>query len=202
MKLYYLPGTCSLASHIVLEWTGQTYHAERVDRQQIKQDDYLALNPLGAVPVLVDDDFVLTQSVAILEYLAELKPEHGLLPKGLKERAEVHRWLGFCNSDIHRTFALIFGAAKFADTPQAQNELAANAAAMLANYFAVANTQLAGKDWMTGQRSIVDPYLYVLIRWAKMKKLAIDDLHELQRFYDRMEKDPGVQTALKAEGLV
>ena len=106
MKLYYLKGACPLASQIVLEWMNVGYELEEVTREQTKTPQFLALNPVGSVPVLVDDDFVLSQSVAIMEYLAELHPESGLHGTTAKERAEVRRWLSFCNSDLHRTFSL------------------------------------------------------------------------------------------------
>src|SRR3546814_2698363 len=79
MKLYYLPGACPLASNIALEWAGQPYELQLISREELKQPAYLALNPLGAVPTLVDGDFVLTQSAAILEFIAELNPSAKLL---------------------------------------------------------------------------------------------------------------------------
>src|SRR5699024_3938017 len=99
MKLFYLPGACPLATHIVLKWTGQPCELIAVSRKEIKEPEFLALNPLGAVPVLKDGDFVLTQSSAILEYLAEAHPDSGLLPTEPRERANVRRWLAFCNAD-------------------------------------------------------------------------------------------------------
>src|SRR3546814_8296719 len=124
MKLYYLPGACSLASHIVLEWIGKPYETQALSREEMKQAPYLKLNPLGAVPVLVDGDWVLTQSAAILEYLAESNPQAGLMPESLRERAEVRRWLGLVNADLHRTFANVFAAGYFVgDNEQFQQNL-------------------------------------------------------------------------------
>jgi glutathione S-transferase len=74
MKLYYFPGSCALADHVVLEWIGAPYETVKLDRAAVKSPEFLALNPSGAVPVLVDGDFVLTQNAAILCYLAELHP--------------------------------------------------------------------------------------------------------------------------------
>ncbi|MGB6102223.1 MAG: glutathione S-transferase family protein [Pusillimonas sp.] len=201
MKLYYLPGACPLASHIALEWTGQPYELELVSREALKQPAYLALNPLGAVPTLVDGDFVLTQSAAILEYIAELNPQAGLLPDTPRERAEVRRWLGLCNADLHRTFGNIFGAQGLASTPEFQEELVAKSSAKVQQLFAVADKQLEGKEWIAGTRSVADPYLYTLMRWANAKGIDISGLKNLQAFYGRMEADAGVQAALKAQGL-
>ncbi len=201
MKLYYLPGACPLASHIAAEWAGEKLDLKAVSRDELKQPPFLALNPLGAVPVLVDGDFVLTQSVAILEYIAERNPASGLLPGGIQERAEVRRWMAFCNADVHRTFALIFGVQRFAESEPAQAALIARATDILAGLFAIADRQLDGREWIAGTRSLADPYLYTLLRWAHLKQVPIGNLQHLKAFFARMEADPGVQAALVAEGL-
>lgn len=202
MKLYYLPGACPLASHIALEWIGNPYEAQAVGRDEMKQAPFLELNPLGAVPVLVDGDLVLTQSAAILEYLAELNPQSGLLPDTPRGRAEVRRWLGLVNADLHRTFANIFAAGYFAgENEEFQRKLTETSTAKLKQLFGVADKQLEGKDWIAGTRSIADPYLYTVLRWAKAKKVDLGSMKNLQAFYDRMEADRGVQAALKAQGL-
>jgi len=201
MKLYYLPGACPLASHIVLEWIGKPYEAVKVGREEIKQPPYLAMNPLGAVPVLQDGDLTLTQSAAILEYLAETSPETKLMPDTPSQRAEVRRWLGICNADLHRTFANIFGAASLVKDEAAQQELIASSSAKLVSIFRVVDQQLAGKQWVAGARSVVDPYLYTLLRWAEAKNVDIAHLSNLAAFRERMESDKGVQAALKAQGL-
>ena len=201
MKLYFLPGACPLASHIVLEWIGKPYETQQVSRDEIKQQPYLTMNPLGAVPVLTDGDFTLTQSAAILEYLAELNPQSALIPDNPRDRAEMRRWLGICNADIHRTFGNIFGAQGLVADEKAQAELVASASAKIVTLFDVVDKQLDGKDWVTGSRSIVDPYLYTLMRWAKAKEIDISHLKNLHAFYERMEADPGVQAALKAQGI-
>lgn len=201
MKLYYLPGACPLASHIALEWIGKPYETQRVGRDELKQPPYLALNPMGAVPTLVDGDFVLTQSAAILEYLAEQSPEAKLMPDTLRERAEVRRWLGFVNADLHRTFALIFSVGYYTDNDAFQQQLVAKTEAKLVQLFAIADKQLEGKQWITGTRSVADPYLYTVLRWAKAKNINIGHMENLQAFYQSMEADKGVQAALKAQGL-
>ncbi|MFA5662693.1 glutathione S-transferase family protein [Castellaniella sp.] len=202
MKLYYFPGACPLVTHIVLEWIGKPYDTQRLTREETKEPAYLALNPEGLVPTLVDGDFVLTQSAAILEYLAELNPEADLLGNDPIGRAETRRWLSFCNSDIHRTFGLVFKAPLFtAGDEAAARAVSAKATEMLRSFFAIANDQLRGRDWLTGKRSVADPYLYVLLRWAHAKGVPVDDFAELTRFHARMERDPGVQAALAAQDL-
>ncbi|MDY0309759.1 MAG: glutathione S-transferase N-terminal domain-containing protein [Castellaniella sp.] len=202
MKLYYFPGACPLVSHIVLEWIGKPYETVRLTREQTKEADYLALNPTGAVPTLVDGDFVLTQSAAILNYLAEQNPDAGLLGDTPRERAETHRWLGLCNSDLHKTFALVFSPAYYARGDEALAKVVAGQAAeKLRSLFAIVNDRLRGRDWLTGKRSVADAYLFVLLLWADVKKIPLDGLDELRKFQARLRADSGVQAALSAQGL-
>jgi len=201
MKLYYLPGACPLATHIVLKWIGRPCEFQAVSRTEIKEAAFLALNPVGSVPVLVDGDFVLTQSSAILEYLTEASPQAGLHGRDAKERAQVRRWLGFCNSDLHRTFSLIFSAPSYTDDPGFQQQLIDKTTERLIALFRVVDRQLAGKDWLTGSRSIADPYLYTILRWARAKKLDLSEFGNLQAFFSRMDTDAGVREALTEQGL-
>src|SRR5690606_31312502 len=202
MKLYYFPGACPLVTHIVLEWIGKPYEAVRITREQTKQAEYLALNPAGAVPTLVDGDLVLTQSSAILEYLAELNPEAGLLGDSPRERAETRRWLALCNSDLHRTFALVFNASYYSGgDDKAADTLKEQAASKLLDLFALAGHQLEGRDWLTGRRSLADPYLYTVLRWADVLGIELRGMDALRRFQARMQADSGVRAALAAQGL-
>ncbi|MBV7486168.1 glutathione S-transferase family protein [Bordetella sp. BOR01] len=203
MKLYYMPGACSLASHILLEWIGKPYDTHKLSREELKQPEFLKINPLGAVPALVDGDVTLTQNAAILEYLAEQAPQGQLLGDGsAASRAEVRRWLGLINSDLHRTFSLVFGAQRYLPDEAAQEQLRASAASQLRTLFGQLDKQLAGKHYLAGAApSIADPYLYVVLRWAHAKQIDLSGMDNLAAFFQRMEADAGVQAALKAEGL-
>jgi len=201
VKLYYMAGACPLATHITLKWIGQPFEARKLSRDELKQPDFLALNPMGQVPVLVHDDLVLTQSAAILEYVAELHPEADLAGATPVERAETRRWLAFCNADLHRTFGILFAAPSFVADAEGQAELIANTRAKLEGIFKVADAQLSGKDWLTGKRSIADPYLYTLLRWARGKELDLAGCRNLQGFFERMSADKGVRSALQEQGL-
>lgn len=203
MKLYYFPGACPLATHIALEWIGKPYEAVRLTREQTKEPDYLKLNPTGTVPTLVDGDFVLTQSAAILDYLAEINPEANLVGNDAKSRAETRRWLSFCNSDLHRTFGTVFAAQYFSDNNEEFSKvLTKQCVNKLLSYFKIMDDQLKGKNWLTGTRSIADPYLFVLLTWCDVKGVDLSGLNELKRFKENMQNDAGVQAALKAQGLV
>jgi glutathione S-transferase len=200
MKLYYLPGACSLATHIVLEWVGAPYEAVKVERAALKSPEYLALNPNGAVPVLADGDFVLTQNLAILCYLAERYPDAQLLGDGTaRGRAELMRWLGFLNSDVHPAFKPIFGPARFHPDPAAAPILAENARAQVRKHLGQLDQRLRGRQWLVDGRSIADPYLFVMLRWARRLGIDSSGLDGLARFFDRMQADPGVRAALGAE---
>lgn len=202
MKLYTSPGACSLADHIALQWTGAPFEAQVVSRSDRKQPEFLALNPAGAVPVLQHDDWVLTQNAAILNYIADKFPEAGLGGDGTPEsRAETNRWLAFLNADVHPTFHPMFGstAALGEDADGKAKELAKR---KLRGYFERADAQLAGKDWLTGSRSIADPYLFVVTQWAKKSGVDLSGLDNLARFDAQMAADAGVQAAQKAEGLI
>ena len=202
MKLYTSPGACSMADHIVLQWIGAPFEAQVVSRDERKQDWFLALNPAGAVPVLQSGDWVLTQNAAILNYLADKFPAAGLAGDGSAEgRAEVNRWLAFLNADVHPAFHPMFGstAALGAEAAAMSKDLAKQ---RLRGYFERADAQLEGKDWLTGSRSIADPYLFVVTQWAKKTGVDLAGLDNLAAFDARMAADAGVQAALKAEGLL
>jgi len=202
MKLYYTPGACSLADHIALEWIGRPYEAAHVSREARKSAEYLAINPAGAVPALEDDGWVLTQNAAILNYLADRYPESGLGGDGTpRSRAEVNRWLAFVNSDVHPAFKPLFGATAYLEDPAAIEKSKDDARTKLRGLFERADAQLAGKDWLTGSRSIADPYLYVVTRWAKAQGIDLSGLNHLEHFYQHIEQDPATQSALKQEGL-
>jgi len=202
MKLYYLPGACSLADHIVLRWSGLPFELQAMSREQLGSPDFLRLNPMGAVPVLTDGDWVLTQNVAILHYIAEQAPQAGLLGgDSPRARAEVRRWLAFINADVHKNFGPIFGAARYVKDEATQAELRASVVAMLHKQFEVLNTQLAGRDWIADARSVADAYLYVVLRWAQAVKIDLSNYGNLSAFSARMQTDPDVVKALESEGL-
>lgn len=203
MKLYYMPGACSLADHISLEWTGQPYETHQLSHDDLKKEAFLAINPLGAVPALeLDDGEVLTQNAAILNYLADSYPEAKLGGDGTpRSRAEVNRWLGFVNADMHPAFKPLFGATAYLEEEAVVEQTKDNAKQTLQGHFARADKQLADRDWLAGKRSIADPYFFVLIRWAEMMKIDLSGMKNLQRFFERMQADSGVKRALEAEGL-
>lgn len=200
MKLYYSPGACSLATHIVLEWIGKPYEIHKVAIHPEKSPELVKANAMGAVPVIDDNGWVLTQNSAILNYLADTHPEARLGGDGSpRSRAEVNRWLGFINSDMHPAYKPLFGTTSYLGDEKVIEKSRQDARARLRKEFEIIDRQLKGRDWVTGARSIVDPYLFVMIRWAKMQKLDLGGLANLEKFFQHMEKDTGVRKVLEQE---
>lgn len=200
MKLYYSPGACSLATHITLEWTGKPYETHKVAIHPTKSPELVKVNPLGAVPVIEENGWVLTQNSSILNYLADTNPQAKLGGDGTpKGRAEVNRWLGFVNSDVHPTFKPLFGTTSYLGDAKMIEKTKEATRARLRTLFEVADKQLKGRDWIAGTRSIADPYLFVMVRWAKGQKLDLSGLDNLEHFFKHMESDAGVRKALEQE---
>jgi glutathione S-transferase len=200
MKLYFFPGACSLADHIVLEWIGTPYQAVAMTTKSIKSPEYLALNPHGTVPLLIDGDLSLTQNAAILSYLAARYPEARLFGgNSPRERAEVLDWLSFLNSDVHPAFKPIFVPIRFHPDRTQSAVIADTARDRVRAYLDVLETRLEGRHWLVNERSIADPYLFVMLRWAIRLHIDLTRGGNLLRFLDRMYVDPGVRAALVAE---
>ncbi|MFD1881238.1 glutathione S-transferase family protein [Paracoccus pacificus] len=203
--LYYSPGACSLAPHIVLEWIGAPYEAVKV---KFGSPELLAVNPAGAVPTLREDDgWLLTQAGAILEYLAAKHPEAGLSGgDSLHDQAEAHRWSAFLTSDMHAAFWPIFLSGRYTtDTSDAAKQAVVEAGQKLVRkQMGILNTHLEGRDWILGQgagkRSVVDAYAFPMIRWGiKVLPGGLADFPNVQALHDRLAADPAVQKVVAAE---
>lgn len=202
MKLYTKPGACSMADHIVLRWIGKPFDLQVMDAAGMKTPEFLKLNPAGAVPVLEVDGWVLTQNAAILNFLADTFPESGLGGDGTpKSRAEINRWLAFLNADLHTAFHPMFGSTRYLGDDAMIEKSKTNARQKLRELYERVDAQLAGKDWLTGSRSIADPYLFVTLRWARGTQVDLSGLENLAKFFERMRADADVAAAMEAEGL-
>lgn len=200
MKLYYFRGACSLADHIVLEWIGAPYQTVEMTHASIKSPEYLALNPSGTVPLLMDGDVLLTQNASILYYLAEEYPDARLFGRGtLRERAEVIDWFSFLNSDLHPAFKPIFSPARFHPDEKCFAAVADLGRNRVRAHLDILNARLEGRDWLANDRSIADPYLFVMLRWAIKLKVDLNGRSNLWRFLERMYSDTGVRAAILAE---
>lgn len=202
MKLYSSPGACSTADHIVLHWTGAPFEVQVVTREQRTSPDFLAINPVGAVPALCHGELTLTQNSAILGYIADNHPQAGLTGDGSpRQRAEANRWLAFVNSDLHPAFKPIFVPGRFIADEAQHDAVREQARRQVRALMEHADRQLDGRQWLAGFRSYADAYFYITVRWAGDCGIYVSDLENVSAFKRRMEADPGVQAALQAEGL-
>ena len=200
MQLYFAPGACSLASHITLREAGLPFDLKRADTKTKKLSDggdYLAVNPKGAVPALrLDDGQVLTEGVAIMQYIADQKPDSKLVPKsGTIERYRVQEWLNYITSEVHKGFSPLWN-------PTAHAEVKSYALANLEKKLDWTNQQLAGKQYLTGDTfTIADAYLYTVINWTYFLNIDLGRWPALKEYHARVAARPKVQEALEAEGL-
>ncbi|HEX4895642.1 MAG TPA: glutathione transferase GstA [Solimonas sp.] len=194
MKLYYSPGACSLASHIVLNELGLPFTAVKVDtRKKLTQDgqDFWAINPKGYVPTLgLSDGGVLTEGPAILQYLADQKPEAQLAPaNGTMARYRLQEWLGYLNSEVHKGFAPYFDPASTPEDKQRAGE-------KLGKKFDYLQQALEGRELLTGaQFTVADAYLYTLLGWTGYVGIDLGRWPGLKAYQARVAARPSVQQA-------
>jgi len=200
MELYCQPGACSTADHIVLEWSGAPYRVRLMAREEKGSPDYMALNPAGTVPTLVDGDFVLTQNAAIFRYIADQYPGNGQAGDGsVRAQAEATRWIAYVNSDLHPAFKPLFAPQRYGADASCEDRVRDAALANVARILDLAEQQLAGRDWLAGFRSGADAYLYIMLRWATNLGIALKP--NLAAFLTRIESDEQVQKVLADEGI-
>lgn len=202
MKLYSFSGSCGLATNIVLAWIGQPYDVQIIQKEDLAAPDMRKLNPVGKVPILDDDGWVLYENAAILNYLVEKFPDSKLNGDGTpRGRAEVNRWLAVINSDVHPSYKPLFGATAYLEDDSAIARTKTHAREQLGAYFEVLDAHLAQQDWLAGTRSIADPYLFVTLLWTGFVDVDISGFDNLKQFRQRMQADDGVQRALREQKL-
>lgn len=199
MKLYYSPSACSFSPHIALREAGLDFELVKVDLKShtlvANGSDFSRINPKGYVPVLeLDDGSVLTEGPAIVQYIADRKPESGLAPKGgTFERYRLQEWLGFINSEIHKGFGPLFN-------PKTPDETKTSARANLSKRLAFVAEHLARNDFLLGtQFSVADGYLFTVLSWSKWVGLDLGQWPSLVAFVERVGSRPSVKAALAAE---
>ena len=201
MKLYYTPGTCSLASHIALREAGLDFTLEKVDlgSKRIENgQDYLAINPNGYVPAFeIEPGVVLTEGPAILQYIADKAPTSKLAPPpGGMEHYRLLSWLNFITAEIHKSFSPLFKPDSTPETKTAFKEL-------IAKRFDHVERHLAQNEYLlAGGFSIADAYLFVTTSWAGFVDIDIQKWPAIVAFRKRLQARPSVQEAIRAEGLL
>jgi glutathione S-transferase len=201
MKLYYFPGACSLSPHIVALEAGIPLQLEKTDiKTKLTEsgEDFERINPKGYVPTLVlDNGEVLTEGTAIVQYLADLKPESGLAPaNGTLPRYRLQEMLCYINSELHKNYSSLFNP----DTPETAR--AERKAYLLRRYQFIENT-LAKQPWLLGEQfTAADVYLFTITSWAGHVGLDLSRFTALAAFQQLVASRPAVQAALEAEGLL
>jgi glutathione S-transferase len=204
VKLFYAPGACSLAAHMVLEEIGRPFEAVRLDLMagDQRQPDYLALNPKGRVPLLVTEAGALTESVAILSFLADSAPEKQLLPAATWARAQALSLLVWQSGTVHGTgFAAIFRPARFSDDESAFPALKAKGVSEAQAHLATMNARLSRRDFAFDHFTIADPYFLILRRWAIRVGIDVAAHTALAAHAERLAARPAVQRVLAREGI-
>jgi len=199
VKLYFAPDTCSLSPHIVLRELGLPFELVRVDnktKKLLNGGDYLAINPNGYVAALeLDNGAVLTEGPAIVQFLADLKPEGGLAPpNGTFARARLQEWLNFITSEIHAGSSPLFNVA----IPEAVKAIFKE---RLLRRLDHAESTLAAQSYLMGDRfGIADAYLFTVLRWMKFFSIDLEHWPSIASFVEHIGSRPTVRAALEAEG--
>jgi glutathione S-transferase len=201
MKLYYSPGACSMAPHIVLHEAGFKFETERVDipnKKTASGEDFWKINPKGYVPALkLDNGEVLTEVGVICQYLADQKADSGLAPKpGTMERYRLMEALNFVSSEVHKQIGALFN-------PKLTPEMKEVQMGYIERRLNTLEKMLDGKQFMLGDKfTAADPYLFTVLNWTNYHKIDLAKWPNIKAYVGRIAARPKVQETLKAEGLV
>jgi len=201
MKLYYFTGACSLSPHIVALEAGLPITMVKIDAKTKKTEtgaDFLAVNSKGTVPALqFDDGRVLTEGPAIVQYLADQKPESGLAPRaGTFERYQLMEMLNYIASEVHKSFSPLFN-------PAISAEMRETALTNLSRKFDWLSGFLGKKPYLMGNTfTVADAYLFTLLNWTGHVKIDLGKWPVLAEFKSRIAHRPKVQEAMRAERLI
>ena len=202
MKLYYKPGACSLASHIILKEIGKDFEIESVDTDKQVTEfgaDFSKINSKGYVPVLrTDEGQILTEGAAVLQYLADQSPEAGLAPKfGTLERAHLQEHLNFISSELHKSFGPFFSSNATDEEKQSATE---NVRRKMDHFESIFND---GRKYLLGDKfSVADAYFFVVSSWATPTGIGLNNWPKIAAFSKRVAGRERVQDAMRAEGLL
>jgi glutathione S-transferase len=199
LTLYYAPGACSLASHIVLEESGEKYEGKRVDLAKGEQrtEAYLKIHPLGRVPaLLLDDGQPLTENTAILPYLGK---RFGLWPKDPVAEAKALSIIGYFASSVHPAHAHISRPERYASDKSYFPDIQEQGKKTFHGYLKQIDGMLAGRQWLSDQYSVLDPYGFLFYTWGVRRELPVAELKSYSAFKDRMLQRPAVRRIVEDE---
>jgi glutathione S-transferase len=200
MKLYYSPGACSHAPHILLREAGLDFTIEKVDLATKKTEsggDFKTINPHGYVPALqLDNGAVVTEVAVITQYIADRVPAKKLAPaNGTPERYTLQSWLNFISSEVHKQLGAMFN-------PAVPEEYKTMLKDKLATRFETINAHLSKQAFLLGESfTAPDAYLYTVLNWAKYFAIDLAKWPAIKSFMERVAARPSAQAAAKAEGL-
>ncbi|BBD40882.1 MULTISPECIES: glutathione transferase GstA [Aminobacter] len=204
MKLYYATGTCSLSPHIVALEAGIPLDIERVDIFRKPHvtgagNDFTTVNPNAYVPVLeLDDGSLLTEGAAIVQYLADLKPEIGLAPAaGTRERYQLQSWLNFVATELHKMYSPWLFHPEYG--VQAQEVARGKITERLA--YVERHLERSGLYLMGETFTAADAYLFTIVGWSAYAKVDLSAFPQLRAYMDRVGARPKVRDAMRAEGM-
>jgi glutathione S-transferase len=201
LTLFYAPGACSMASHIVLEESGEKYEPTRMDlsKGEQKTAEYLKIHPLGRVPALtLDDGSPLTENTAILPYLGK---RFGLWPADPVKEARALSVIGFFASSVHPANTHVVRPERFTDDKSALPGLQAMGKKSFHEYLKQIDGMYAGREWLSERYSVLDPYALVFYAWGVRRELPVAELRNYSAFKDRMLERAAVQRVVADEGV-
>jgi len=207
LKLYYNPGSCSLAAHAALLEAGLAFEIEKIDLASAANESeaYLAKNRWGRVPALVIDDQILTENIAILSFVADLAPERGLLPPpGSFARIRALEWMALLSSTVHVAFRPLFRPGRLASSAAGQADVAAIGLTSLNRTLGLLDARIGRGPYALGETfSLVDVYLFVFLLWMRRPMLAgkLEARPNLDAMLARLAERPAISSAMAAEGL-
>ena len=199
LTLYYAPGACSLASHIVLEESGEKYEGKRVDLAKGEQrtEAYLKIHPLGRVPaLLLDNGEPLTENTAILPYLGK---RFGLWPKDPLAEAKALSMIGYFASSVHPAHAHISRPERYATDKSYFPDIQEQGKKTFHGYLKQIDGMLGGRQWLSDQYSVLDPYGFLFYTWGVRRELPMGELKSYTAFKDRMLQRPAVRRVVEDE---
>ncbi len=204
MKLYYSKAACSLAAHIVLDELGIDYELVSVDLRGEIPADFLAANPLGAVPTLIlDDGQSVTEVSVVLQYLADLKPELKLAPRPDSfERYRLEEWLNFIATELHKGFSPLWKLPVYGDEAT-QAAVKNHVLSELSDRFDIVAQKLGSREFlMPSGYTIADAYMFTILSWHKFLKVDLSKWPTLLQYLERVQARPAVLKAMKSERLI
>jgi glutathione S-transferase len=199
-----MPGACSLAPHIVLEWIGQPYEVGRVERGKTREPEFLAINPVGKVPALVEEDGqILTEAEAILLYLADKFPESNLgASANPKARYEMHKWMSYLTGDVHPAFYPYFLPQRYIEDKAQFHAIREAAYKQIDFHFQLLDNYMGDRTYMVeDRRTVLDPYLFVFCRWGNSLPKPFTEYSNLHRFMLQIAADTAVQRVMQEQKI-